>query len=209
MACSFRLETNDAAIVLDPGTLAPAIAFERVAAFLITHDHDDHVDVERVVAALAANPASRAWAPEAAAQRLSRAGAPADQIAIVSDETPFAAAELTIQPIVGDHATIHHTLPDSPNVAYLIDHRILHPGDAFPHLVNSPEIDVLFLPISGPWMRIADAIDYAAALQPRVVIPIHDGDLNEGGRALTDRLGPLLAGGGRYERLRTNESAML
>ena len=31
------------------------------------------------------------------------------------------------------------------------------------------------LPIAGPWLRLIDALAYAKKLQPRTVIPIHDG----------------------------------
>ncbi|WP_067824378.1 MBL fold metallo-hydrolase [Nocardia inohanensis] len=200
-----KLENHDLALVIDPGTIAPPAAFERVTAFLVTHEHDDHLDVDRVAEALSANTAAHAWTPESAAQRLIRAGVDERQITIISSESEFDAAGIAVQPILGRHATIHPKLPESPNIAYLIDHRILHPGDAFPPLPGNPDIDVLFLPVSGPWMRISDAIDYVAATHPEIVIPIHDGDLNDIGRTLTDQLGPLIEGDGRYQRLRTGE----
>ena len=36
-------------------------------------------------------------------------------------------------------------------------------------------VEILALPVNAPWMRIAEAIDYAIELKPKVCIPVHDG----------------------------------
>ncbi|KAF0845949.1 MBL fold metallo-hydrolase [Nocardia caishijiensis] len=193
-----RLTVGDGVVVVDPGTLAPSQAFDDVAAFLITHDHDDHVDIARVTAAPAARPSTRVLAPQPVIDKLVAAGG---QLEGAVESTRFDIAGFAVRPIVGDHAAIHPSLPDSPNVAYLIDNRILHPGDAFPDLPDGTALDVLFLPVSGPWMRYADAVDYVDATRPGLVVPIHDGDLDDVGRTLTDQLAGLLPDTVRYQRL--------
>ena len=35
-------------------------------------------------------------------------------------------------------------------------------------------VEILALPVAAPWMRSAEAVDYAAELKPRVCIPVHD-----------------------------------
>ena len=61
------------------------------------------------------------------------------------------------------------------NNGYVIDERVLHPGDAF---IKPPEsVEVLLLPVGGPWMKVGEAIDYLRAVDPRVVIPIHQAGL--------------------------------
>ena len=196
-----RLACDGSALVIDPGAFAPDAAFADVDAFLITHEHEDHADVQRVSAALASNPKAHVWAPQSVSERLTEAGTAADRIDVVTDGARFEAAGLTVKAAVGAHAEIHGSLPESTNVAYVIDNRILHPGDAFGDEPATDSLDVLFLPVSGPWMRFADAIDYVAARRPRVVIPIHDGDLNDVGLALTDQMSPALPGDGTYQRL--------
>ncbi|WP_052314454.1 MBL fold metallo-hydrolase [Nocardia thailandica] len=195
-----RLEAGEAVIVVDPGVLAPDSAFTQVDAFLVTHDHEDHVDVERLAGALAATPGSRAWAPSTVVERLRAAGAAGEQVEAVDRDTRFEAAGVAVRAIAGTHAAIHPAVPDLTNVAYLVADRLLHPGDAFPAVPDAPALEVMFLPVSGPWMRFADAADYVAALHPGIVVPIHDGDLNDVGRTLTDQLSGLL-GDVRYERL--------
>ncbi|MFD3745915.1 MBL fold metallo-hydrolase [Nocardia sp. NPDC058633] len=204
-----RLERDGQSLVIDPGAFAPAAAFDDVSAFLITHDHQDHVDVERLAPALAANPACRAWVCAEVAAQLADAGAAADQIRVVGDDETFEAAGLPVVAVVGEHAEIYHTLPSSVNIAYLIDGRILHPGDAFPAMRADHDVEVLLLPVSGPWMRFADAVDYVAALRPSVIVPIHDGDLIDAGKALTDQMSAIFPGDGMYRRLPVGRPVVL
>lgn len=131
---------------------------------------------------------------------LGPAGAAGEQVEAVDRDTRFEAAGVAVRAIAGTHAAIHPAVPDLTNVAYLVADRLLHPGDAFPAVPDAPALEVMFLPVSGPWMRFADAADYVAALHPGIVVPIHDGDLNDVGRTLTDQLSGLL-GDVRYERL--------
>ncbi|MGW6620042.1 MBL fold metallo-hydrolase [Nocardia sp. NPDC055002] len=206
---ALRLERDGLSLVIDPGVLAPAAAFDDVAAFLITHDHPDHVNTALVASALAADPRSRVWAPRDVADGLAAAGTSADQIDVVTDSRAFEAAGMAVEAIAGVHAEVHDTLPSPVNLAYVIDGRMLHPGDAFPALPDGIDIEVLFLPVSGPWMRFADAVDYVAALRPRVIVPIHDGDLNDVGLTLTDQMSAILPGEGVYHRLRVGEPVEL
>ncbi|MEK7494900.1 MAG: hypothetical protein AAB615_03460, partial [Patescibacteria group bacterium] len=34
-------------------------------------------------------------------------------------------------------------------------------------------------PVAGPWMKLSEAIEYAKALKPEAVFPIHDGMLRQ------------------------------
>ena len=41
------------------------------------------------------------------------------------------------------------------------------------------KIDILALPIAGPWMKIKDAIDYAKIIKPRITFPVHDAYIHD------------------------------
>ena len=73
-------------------------------------------------------------------------------------------------------------LPLPPNNAYLFNGRVLHPGDSF--FQPDGDVDVLLLPIGGPWLKLSEAVDYVNRVAPRVAIPIHQGGLTEEHRAL-------------------------
>ncbi len=73
----------------------------------------------------------------------------------------------------GTHEAVYGDVPGCANLAYLIDGgSLFHPGDSF-H-VPDVQVDVLALPTSGPWLKLADAIEYLRAVNPRIAVPIHE-----------------------------------
>jgi L-ascorbate metabolism protein UlaG (beta-lactamase superfamily) len=95
------------------------------------------------------------------------------------------------------------------NVGYLINGLVFHPGDSFT-LPERP-VDVLLLPVTAPWSKIAEVIDFARAVKPRLAVPIHDAILSDIGLGLVDRLlgdqGPGI--GAAYRRLGPADSIEL
>ncbi len=67
---------------------------------------------------------------------------------------------------------------DIENFAYLINGRLLHPGDSYA-TDGLPSPEILALPTQGPWSRVVDAIEYAKILKPKVVVPMHNGVLKD------------------------------
>jgi hypothetical protein len=49
-------------------------------------------------------------------------------------------------------------------------------------------VEVLFVPTSSPWLRIAEVIDYLRAVVPRTAVPIHQAVLSAPGQQLHYRL---------------------
>lgn len=68
---------------------------------------------------------------------------------------------------------------------------------------------MLFLPVSAPWLKLAELIHYLRAASPALAVPIHDAILSDAGRALVDRLLGTLAGSIDYRRLAPGESVSL
>jgi L-ascorbate metabolism protein UlaG (beta-lactamase superfamily) len=162
------LETGAARLLIDPGAFSSG--FEQVSALdavLVTHQHPDHLDVERIGALLAKNPDARLIVDAGSAPAL--AGIDHEVIA------PGASVQLggaQVEVLGGDHAVIHPDIPVIPNNAYLVDGAYLHPGDAF--VPPSGPVDVLFLPTGAPWLKLSEAVDYLRAVAPRTAVPIHE-----------------------------------
>ena len=196
-----RLERDGRRLVLDPGSFSDLAVLDDADAVLVTHEHVDHVDVDRLAAALGARDGLAAWAPGGVAARLTEAGAPADRVHAVAGGETFEAAGFAVRAVGEWHAVIHPDVPRVHNVGYLVDGALLHPGDSFTPPPAGTDVDVLLVPVAGPWMKLAEAIDYVRAVRPRVAAPIHDAILSDPGRALADRLVGGMGGAGAYVRI--------
>jgi L-ascorbate metabolism protein UlaG (beta-lactamase superfamily) len=125
---------------------------------------------------------------------------------VAADGDAFTAAGFAVRALGQWHAVIHPDLPPVANIAYLVEGAALHPGDSFTAPAAGTSVDLLFLPVSAPWLKVAEAVDYLPAVGPRVAVPIHDAILSEPGRALTDRVVGSLAKETEYRRLSPGES---
>jgi hypothetical protein len=99
---------------------------------------------------------------------------------------------------------IHPDIPRVPNLGFVIDEAVYHPGDSF-DIPADVQIDTLFVPISAPWLKVAESIDFIRAVKPRRAYALHDGIINELGAGLVKGLLPRMTGID-YERLTPGQS---
>ena len=164
-----RLDDGDRSVVVDPGVFSEVeAALDGAQALLITHEHSDHLDADRVRAAARRDPRLRIWAPAVVAAALADLG---EQVVAVAPGEQFDAAGFTVRVFGGQHALIHPMIAMVANVAYLVD-GVYHPGDSF--TVPPVAVDTLLLPTSAPWSKAAEVIDYAIAVRARRTFQIHD-----------------------------------
>lgn len=199
-----RLEHSGSVLVLDPGTFSEVEeAVAGAAAILITHEHADHFDVDRILAALRVNNQLEVYALAGVAATLREAGMAAesndDDTSVVSPaaigvderihevepEQSYEIAGFNVQTFGGQHALIHPHLPIVKNVGYLIDNEVYHPGDSFivPHGV---EVGTLLVPVHAPWSKTAEVIDFVTSVRAPRAHQIHDGLLNETGLKMVE-----------------------
>ena len=199
-----RLERDGEAIVLDPGVWSGSDPLAGANAVLITHEHADHLDTGVVRAALERDAGLELWTCAPVAAQFAGLGA---RVHTVGHGDAFTAAGFDVHVYGHDHAPIHPDLPSVPNVGFAIDGTLFHPGDAF--TIPSEPVEALLLPISAPWLKTAEMIDYARAVQPRISYAIHDELLNANGIKLIAALAGMLLGGsgeGGYARLEPGAS---
>jgi L-ascorbate metabolism protein UlaG (beta-lactamase superfamily) len=164
------IEEGDARVLVDPGTFSRGFEDLRgLTAVLVTHQHPDHLDTERIIPLLAANRNARIYADEATAARLDELGL-SPVVARAGEH--FDADGLAVEVIGRDHAVIHPDIPVIPNVGYLVGGRVFHPGDQL--TVPDKPVEVLAIPAVAPWLKISEAVDYLRAVAPRTAIPIHE-----------------------------------
>lgn len=173
-------------LAVDPGVFSDvAAALEGAEAVLVTHEHPDHVLVDAVAAHLAAHPEAVAHVTGAVAVALAAQGADAARVHVLSPGEHLTAAGVEVEVGGGAHAVIHPDIPVAVNVTLLLGGAVWHPGDSLD--VPPAGVRVLLTPVGGPWLRLADAIDYVRAAKPELVVPIHGGMFTPDG--LTTPLG--------------------
>jgi L-ascorbate metabolism protein UlaG (beta-lactamase superfamily) len=92
----------------------------------------------------------------------------------------FEAAGFTVDVVGGVHAEIFEGLPGCANVGYLVGSggtTVYHPGDSL--FVPDTRVDVLLIPVSGPWFKLGEGLDFVRAIAPQRAYPIHDRLLSE------------------------------
>ena len=191
-----RLERDGNVLVLDPGSFSEVEeALDGARAVLITHEHPDHLDRDRVLAQLRANTSLVLHAPERLAADLRTAAAAdgsgaagkdaAGRILAVEPDSTFSAAGFTVRSFGGQHALIHPLVPLVANIGYLIDGTLYHPGDSFV-VPNGLTVKTLLVPIHAPWSKVGEVIDFVIACGAERAYPIHDALLNERGLNISE-----------------------
>jgi L-ascorbate metabolism protein UlaG (beta-lactamase superfamily) len=178
------LEKDGAALVIDPGTFTNAVAALTLAtAVLVTHEHPDHLDADAVRKALFTDPDLTLWATPAVADQFKDFG---DRVHQVRHGDALDIAGFDVHVYGEKHALIHQDIPLVENTGYLIDGELFHPGDSF--TVPEEPVPTLLLPISAPWLKAGDMIDYFRAVAPARGYAIHDAILNDAGITLMTRM---------------------
>ena len=184
-----RVDDGDRTLVLDPGAfsdLDPAL--DGADAVLITHEHIDHVNPDRLRAAAQADPRLRIWAPAGVAASFADLG---EQVVSVSAGESFEAAGFAVRTFGGQHALIHPLIPIVANVGYLIGESVYHPGDSF--VVPPAPVSTLLFPAVAPWSKMSEVLDFVIAVRAPKALPIHDAIVNDLYRmVMRNNMGPIL-----------------
>jgi L-ascorbate metabolism protein UlaG (beta-lactamase superfamily) len=173
-----RLEKDGKVLLVDPGSFAEDAAFEGVDAILVTHEHQDHLDVDRVKGIDAP-----IWTNAGVAGQLGELG---ERVQVVADGDVFEAAGFAVRAYGKDHAII---LPElgvpCQNVGYLIEDAVYHPGDSFTQ--PDRKVHTNLVPISGPWFSLPPAVEYARAVDAVQTVGIHEALLSPIGQGMMKR----------------------
>jgi L-ascorbate metabolism protein UlaG (beta-lactamase superfamily) len=184
-----RLEKDGAVLVIDPGVWTDAAAaLAGAAVVMVTHEHTDHLDADAVRAALQASPELTLWANPSVTAQFAEFG---DRVHETRHGDVLSAAGFDVHVYGHDHALIHKDIPWVANTGFLIDRALFHPGDSF--TVPGEPVRTLLVPISAPWMKAAEMIDYFREVAPARGYAIHDAILNDHGLGVMTRMMSLAA----------------
>ena len=98
-----------------------------------------------------------------------------ERLTVVAPGERFAAGGIDVEVVNDKHAVIHPDYPRPDNSGFLLDvggTSVFHPGDS----LDGPgrPVDLLLAPVSAPWMKISEAIDFALAVGAPRNLAIHD-----------------------------------
>jgi L-ascorbate metabolism protein UlaG (beta-lactamase superfamily) len=177
-----RLEHDGTVVVIDPGVFAEPEALAGADVVLITHEHPDHYHPELLAGCDAA-----IHTIDAVAARI-REDAPelVERVTVVGPGDAFDVG-LPVRAVGELHAVIHPELPRFHNSGYVVELgevSVFHPGDA----LTGPgeDVDVLCLPVSAPWLKASEAIDFAREVGAPYNLAIHDRVYSEAGLSIVD-----------------------
>ncbi|MEZ0094752.1 MBL fold metallo-hydrolase [Streptacidiphilus sp. EB129] len=200
-----RIEQNGRTLVLDPGVFTEPEALDGADAVLVTHEHFDHFQEDRLREAAAASPGLEFWTNGAVAESLTGLGA--GRVHVVEHGDAFTAAGFSVQVYGEWHAVVHPDLPQVGNIGFLVDGEVFHPGDAL--TVPDRPVRTLLLPVHAPWSRTAEVVDYTRAVGADRAYALHDALLSPIGLAGVERFVSTLVKDTAYTRLAPGEAVTL
>mgnify|MGYP002632706239 FL=1 len=169
--CCLVLEEAGVKIMTDPGSFT-AGEQEKVTgldAIIITHEHQDHFHVESVQALLAGNLGAIVITNATVGKLLAERGIAHVQ---VGDGESTEVKGVLIEGFGTEHAPVYETMGRVENTGYMIAEKFYFPGDNF-H-VPRKKVDILALPVAGPWMKTGEAVGFAKKIQARIAFGVHD-----------------------------------
>ena len=178
-----RIEHGGTTVVVDPGVFTDAEAVDGADAVLVTHEHPDHYLPDHLLAAQAP-----VFTIDAVAAKIrDEAPAVAERLTVVAPEESFEIGPIGVRAVGELHAVIHPELPRITNSGYVLDAggtKVYHPGDALTEPGES--VDLLCAPVSAPWMKASEAVDFARAVAAPRSLAIHDRVYSEAGLGIVD-----------------------
>jgi L-ascorbate metabolism protein UlaG (beta-lactamase superfamily) len=169
--CCLLVEIDGLRVLTDPGNLSGGQnEVEDIDVVLITHEHADHFHTPSVRAVLKNN-------PQAVVVTNAAVGALLEKLGVAFERVEHGeSAEKKGVEIEGfgiEHAAFHESIPNVQNTGYFVGGKLFFPGDAF--TVPGKPVDVLALPVAGPWMKFSEAVEYAQVTKAKKCFPVHEG----------------------------------
>jgi len=167
------VEENGIAILIDPGSYPAQNSLKNVDFVIFTHEHSDHFHLDSLKILIKDNPKLEIITNKSVGLILEKESIIFN---MVEHGRNFNASGIMIEGFGKNHAQMHSSIPVVQNTGYFIANKLFFPGDAF--IFPKKQIEILALPVAGPWMKLSEAIDYALEIKPKVCFPMYE-DVSE------------------------------
>ncbi len=172
--CCLVINERGLKIMTDPGsyTVEEQVQEKNIDIILITHEHGDHIHTDSLKIVLSNNPEAKVVTNTAVGKLLSNVGI---KYEILEGTSVKDFSGLKLEAHDCKHEEIFQELGQVQNTGYFIGSRLFYPGDS---LCNPGKIvEILALPVAGPWTRVRDFMNYVLDVKPKFCFPVHDGGL--------------------------------
>lgn len=172
------VENNGAFLLCDPVEIEQKLpVLSNVKAIVITHVHGDHFNPVIVDRIRSENPGAKIFTTEENAANIvgSTAVTDGDLVNVEGFDLCFFGK---------DHAAIIPGQIPCQNIGVVINGAVANPGDSFD--LPPEKVELLCMPVSGPWCKTIESIEYLKSVSPRVAIAFHDAILSEFGKGITN-----------------------
>ncbi|MFD2827142.1 MBL fold metallo-hydrolase [Leeuwenhoekiella polynyae] len=170
------ISEGDKKLLFDPGKftfqdkLVAPETFKDVDFIILTHDHLDHIDIDALTLISKLSGAD-IYGNSEVTEALSAQGLKVH----LFEEGQKILGSFKVDALVTPHQEIlSEKCPK--NTAYLINDKILNPGDSFSNkLLRFKGIHCLILPVMAPFLTELDVYHFALKMKPEIIFPVHDG----------------------------------
>jgi L-ascorbate metabolism protein UlaG (beta-lactamase superfamily) len=175
-AC-LTIEIANRILVIDPGIYSDSFKpSNNIDIVVVTHEHSDHFDPEKISAIQALNPNVVIFTTDDVAPKIPEARVP-------NTGEKITVGNFTLEFFGSRHASIIDGIVPCKNFGVIVNDVLVYPGDSFEIPPLRPQI--LAVPASAPWLKIAESVDYVAKTKPTQIFPTHNALLSEIGENIT------------------------
>lgn len=172
------LEKDGEYLVIDPGGLSASFeAPENCVGVVVTHEHFDHLDQDKLAAVQVKNPEVKLFVNEETSKQLTDE-LKKSSVVVLPGQTETI-GQFKLEFVGGIHEVVRPEITPCVNTGVIVNDLFYQPGDA--HFVPEKPTAWLGIPINAPWSKISETNDFVKTVKAKHAIPIHDGLLNPEG----------------------------
>lgn len=175
------LNNGTSRIIIDPGSFTKLPEdLTNVSCIIVTEEHMDHYNLKNLQKVLSRSPKAKIVSTETVTRLLKDAGVSSEAVT-GKEELEVGGFKLILKE--GDHAPIYGASPCRV-LTVQVDDFLYYPSDSF--IPTDATVQVLALPTSGPWHKIAESVDFANAVDSRQLLVTHNNLYNDIGNTVTN-----------------------
>lgn len=174
----FLLEKDGRSILFDPVEYSHKLPeINNLDAIIITHSHGDHSNSEIIEVVRRNNPNVKVLTTRDNVTNISGSFS-------VKNGDKVQIGTFVIEFYGENHAEIIPGQIPCQNIGTLIDGTFANSGDSFSLPPSKPSI--LLVPITAPWLKLAESMNFISQIKPVLVLPTHDALNSDPGNTICD-----------------------